>query len=67
MLSPSVKTNLPVLNCYTPAMVGDGHCDRLNATKIQITYDIKHHEVSLLVKSHQNTHNSGVFLNTKYM
>ena len=33
-------------------------CPRLNANEIQITYD-KYHKVSLLViKSHQNTHNS---------
>ena len=29
----------------------------LNANEIQIPYD-KHHKVSSLVKSHQNTHNS---------
>ena len=32
-------------------------CPGLNASEIQIPYD-KHHKVSLLVKSHQNTHNS---------
>ena len=32
-------------------------CPELNANEIQIPYD-KHHKVSSLVKSHQNTHNS---------
>ena len=32
-------------------------CPGLNANEIQIPYD-KHHKVSSLVKSHQNTHNS---------
>ena len=32
-------------------------CPGLNANEIQIPYD-KHHKVSFLVKSHQNTHNS---------
>ena len=32
-------------------------CPGLTANKIQIPYD-KHHKVSSLVKSHQNTHNS---------
>ena len=32
-------------------------CPGLNADEIQIHYD-KHHKVSSLVKSHQNTHNS---------
>ena len=31
-------------------------CPRLNANEIQSLYD-KHHKVSSLVKSHQNTHN----------
>ena len=31
-------------------------CPGLNANEIQIPYD-KHHKVSSLVKSHQNTHN----------
>ena len=31
-------------------------CPGLNANEIQVPYD-KHHKVSLLVKSHQNTHN----------
>ena len=32
-------------------------CRGLNANEIQIPHD-KHHKVSSLVKSHQNTHNS---------
>ena len=32
-------------------------CPGLNANEIQIPYD-KHHKVSSLVKSHQNTHSS---------
>ena len=32
-------------------------CPGLNANEIQIPHD-KHHKVSSLVKSHQNTHNS---------
>ena len=32
-------------------------CPGLNASGIQIPYD-KHQKVSLLIKSHQNTHNS---------
>ena len=32
-------------------------CPGLNANEIQIPYD-KHHKVSSLVKSHQNTHNA---------
>ena len=32
-------------------------CPGLNANEIQIPYD-RHHKVSSLVKSHQNTHNS---------
>ena len=32
-------------------------CPGLNANEIQIPYD-KHHKVSSLVISHQNTHNS---------
>ena len=32
-------------------------CPRLNANEIQIPYN-KHHKVSSLVKSHQDTHNS---------
>ena len=32
-------------------------CPGLNADEIQIPYD-KHHKVSTMVKSHQNTHNS---------
>ena len=32
-------------------------CPGLNGNEIQISYD-KHHKVSSLVKSHQNTHNS---------
>ena len=35
-------------------------CPGLNANKIQIPYD-KHHKVSLLVKSHQTTHNSAKY------
>ena len=32
-------------------------CPGMNANEIQIPHD-KHHKVSSLVKSHQNTHNS---------
>ena len=35
-------------------------CPGLNANEIQIPYD-KHHKVSSLVKSHQNTHNSAKY------
>ena len=60
-LVPSYRLVLIDIDCHSlsrDCREGQIHvCSGLNANEIQIPYD-KHHKVSLLVKSHQNTHNS---------
>ena len=57
VISTPVKLNYLPMKLGCLSVMNIEICSGLNANEIQIPYD-KHHKVSSLVKSYQNTHNS---------